>query len=315
MIILLYGKDTYRLQEKMKEIIAEYKKKHSSGLNLKFLGEKESLQNACDYDKQFSMFGEKRLLVAWNIFFTEKNRDDFLKEKKRFISSENIFLFYEEKDFKKSDQFLKTIEKEKEKEPKNVIIQKFSPLSGKSLFLWIKKEFEKEGVNIEEKAVNLLQKIGGEDLWKIKNEIEKISLYKKDISIEDVTFMSKIGVETNIFKTVDAIGEKEREKALFLFYDHLQKGDNPLYLFSMIVYQFRNLIVVSDLMRRNVSYEEMKQRSGLHPFVFKKTYHQVKKFSFSELQDIYSKLSLTDRKIKTGQIDPVLGIQLLLFSQ
>ena len=34
MIIFLYGEDTYRLQQKLKEIGDQYKKVHKSGLNL-----------------------------------------------------------------------------------------------------------------------------------------------------------------------------------------------------------------------------------------------------------------------------------------
>jgi len=64
MLILLYGKDNYRLHEKIKAVIEGYKKKHSSGLNLVFLDKKSSFKELYDEERQVSMFGEKRLIIA-----------------------------------------------------------------------------------------------------------------------------------------------------------------------------------------------------------------------------------------------------------
>jgi DNA polymerase III subunit delta len=305
MIIFLYGKDTYRLKEKIESIIKEYQKKNPSGLNIKFLEEKETFKDIEDEDKQTSMFEEKRLVVVKNIFSSEKMKEDLLKSYEKISSSENIFVFYQEGEVKKKEKLLELFLKGKN--------QEFTPLSAKKLFLWVKEEFLKNNADVEESAVYKLLEIGGEDLWRLKNEIDKLSLYKKKISKEDVEEFVKKDVHTNIFETVEAVAENDKEKALFLFYDHLEKGDNPLYIFSMIVYQFRNLVLVRDLIEKNYPYNEMVKKSKLHPFVFRKTYNQAKKFSFQELKEIYDKLFLIDLKTKTGQTDPVLAIHLFLF--
>jgi len=46
MIILLYGEDTFRLRQKLIEVIEEYKAKHKTGLNLARFEE-----NNLDFDK------------------------------------------------------------------------------------------------------------------------------------------------------------------------------------------------------------------------------------------------------------------------
>ena len=93
---------------------------------------------------------------------------------------------------------------------------------------------------------------------------------------------------------------------------HLEKGDNPLYLFSMINYQFRNLLVVKDLIERNRPYYTISKTSNLHPFVVRKSYEQAGKFSFPELKKIYRKIFQVDLAIKTGKINPETGLDLLL---
>jgi DNA polymerase III subunit delta len=305
MIILLYGKDTYRLRQKIEEIIGEYQKKNPSGLNIKFLEEKETFKDVLDEDKQISMFDEKRLIIVKNVFSSESLKNELLKKYEKISSSDNIFIFYQEGEVKKKEKLLNLFSKDK--------VQEFAPLSSKKLFTWIKNEFTKNNTEVDDEAIYKLEEIGGEDLWRIKNEVDKLSLYKKKITKKDVEDFVKRDVNINIFQTIEAIAEKNKEKAIFFFYDHLEKGDNPLYILSMITYQFRNLIIIRDLIEKKYSYDVVRTKSGLHPFVFRKAYYQANKFSFESLKEIYDKLFLTDLKIKTGQIDPVLAIHLLLF--
>ena len=77
MLIFLYGPDTYRIKEKTEEIIAEYKKKYSSGLNLTKIDMSEKdISDLRAATEVVSMFFEKKLVVLNNIFGTiskEKN--------------------------------------------------------------------------------------------------------------------------------------------------------------------------------------------------------------------------------------------------
>jgi len=308
-IILLYGKDTYRSRRKLEEIIKEYSKKYQSGLNLKFLEEEEGFSDLSDYNKQVSMFSEKRMVVVQNPFSKEKMKNDFLKNREKVILSENIVVLYQEGEIKKKEELFKQLLKEKE----GVMIQEFQSLTRAKFLSWIKEEFEKNGVAVEEDAVWHLGEIGRDNLWRVKSEIEKLSLYKKKIKKEDVDYMVHIGVDAGIFQTIDAIAEKNKEKVLLSFYSHLEKKDNPFYIFSMIIYQFRNLICVKELKERGYPYEKVMSKSGLHSFVFRKTYKQTEKFSFPELKKIYDELFKIDLKAKTGQIDPELALQLFIF--
>lgn len=314
MIIFLYGEDIYSSLSKLKEIIASYQEKNSSGMNIVFFNEKDSFSAILDCEKQTSMFQEKKLLVIKKKISLEDTKKEVLSNFEKMLSSENIFIFYEEEKIKKDNKFLQLLLKEKIKKSKNILVQEFPFLTPLKVNLWIKKEFQKNNVEVEEDAVFSLSKIGGKDLWRLKNEIEKLSLYKNKITKKDVLEMVKMSVETNIFKTIDAIADRDKEKAFLFLYDHIEKEDSPHYLFSMIVYQMRNIITVKSIMEKNLSYEEMKKKSGLHPFVFSKTQKQAQKFSKEELQKSYQHLFELDLKIKTGQVDPVLALHLFLFN-
>jgi len=313
MIILLYGKETFRLREKLSDIIGEYSRKNSSGLNLRYFEEGADFEDINDCRKQVSMFDEKKLTVVYNPFSSNKTKEGLLKELSTVIESDDVFIFTQEGELKKGDKLFKKLLDFQKKDPKRIIVQEFPSLSLAKISLWIKGEFKKRGAEIEKEAVEELKKRCGGDLWRLDSEIDKLSLYKKNITKKDVQETVAGGVEVSIFPTIDAIAEKKREEALFLLYDHLKKGDSPLYVFSMIVYQFRNLLIIADFIEKNIKYEEAKKKSGMHPFVFKKTYGQAKKFSLGELSKIYGKLFEMDLKIKTGQIDPVLATEIIIF--
>lgn len=324
MIILLFGKDTYRSLQKLNEIIERYKKIHQSGLNLKYFdlrgdynrpaasssnitSGRPGLQDFKNEIQSVSMFNEKKLLVLNNVFSNRTFKEDFLKNSKRFINSGDIILFYEQGEISATEKLLQFFKKHGKS-------QEFKPLEGQKLKNWIKKEFRKYGAGVdsetEEKLINLI----GNDLWRFSNEIKKLATFKKGKKIEtkDIELLVRPKIEVDIFKTVDAIALKNKRQALFLIHKHLEKGDSPLYLLSMINFQFRNLLIIKDLIEKNKTYNTILSISKLHPFIVKKSYFQAKRFTIQELKKIYQRIFKVDLDIKTGRLDPQTALDLLI---
>jgi len=312
MIFFLYGKDTYRMREKLKEIVEKYRKIHKSGLNLKhFDCRKETSEDLFSSFKdelmQTSMFGEKKLAILTNPFSDAGFKEKFLASEKEFLKSDDLILFYQEGEASKSDSFFKFLKK-------NAKCQEFSLLGGQALKAWVKKEFEKHKAKIGIEVLEALCEYVGNDLWQMTNEIAKLAGYKsgKEIKKEDIDLLVRPKIETDIFKTIDAIADKSKKVALRLLNKHLEKGDSPLYLLAMINYQFRNLLIVKDFIERQKPYSFILKKSGLHPFVVKKSYYQSQKFTFQELKKIYQKIFQVDLDIKTGKMEPETALDMLI---
>jgi len=307
MLIFLYGTDTYRSRKKLNELIERYKKIHKTGLNFKFFDLKE--KNFQDFREVFrikSMFKEKKLLILENASVNKDFQEKFLAVKKDFLNSEDIILFYESKNISR-DKFFNFLKN-------NAKCQEFQPLNSQKLKDWAKNEFEKIGARINPKALEELIDFAGNDLWRLSNEIKKLAAFRKNgiIETKDIELLTRPNIETDIFKTIDAIAQKNKKQALKLISEHLGKGDSPLYLLSMINYQFRNLLVVKDLVEKHKQYDVILKKSGFHPFVVKKSYFQCRKFSFQELKKIYQKIFQIDFQIKTGKIDPQIALDLFI---
>ena len=305
MIIFLYGDDTYRSRQKLGEIIKQYEKVHKSGLNLKYFDcAKLSFQDFADETRQASIFKEKKMIILTNCFSKAEFKEKFREQGKAFVDSENIIIIYVEGKGIKKDPLFSFLKK-------HAKTQEFKTLTGNNLKRWMKGEFKKLKAKITDKALDKLIFFTDDNLWQITNEIKKLSSFKngQEIKIKDVELLVKPKIEPDIFKTIDAIAIKDKKRALKLLKNHLEKGDNPLYLFSMINFQFRNLLIIKDLSMRNLSPFSL---TNLHPFVIRKSSYLVRKFNFSELKKIYQKIFEVDLAIKMGKVEPEAALELLI---
>lgn len=326
MIILLYGPDTFRAQQKLEEIIKQQKSIQKQGISFRrFFEEDINFQEFKDEVRQISMFKEKKLIIVENIFSNENFKESFMVEKEKFLESDNIIVFFEKNKILAKDILLKFLIKKTK-------VQQFDFLEGEKIRDWIRSEFQKYNASISPKALGQLTEFVGKDLWRMNQEIKKLVAYKNPLAItqrtlslavaqekkgkqiewEDVVLLVRPKIELDIFKTIDAVAEKRKGLAFHLLHRHLFMGESPLYLLTMVNYQFRNLLVVKDLIEKNNPFQLILKKSGLNPFVAKKSYQLAQKFTFSELKKIYRKIFQIDLDIKTGKMDAITALDLLI---
>ena len=299
MILFLYGQDTYRLHKKLDEIISGHKKVNKDKSEIvNFDCRKYNYNNFKDEIRQISIFRKKKLVIITNAFSSSDFSEKFLGGQSFFLKADDIMLFYEEGKVDKRKglfNFLKL----------NAKSQEFTLLSGQKLENWVKEKFKKLGGKVSGEAIKILCEYVGNDLWKMDNEINKLIAFSGGETIKsvDVKTIVKPKIEISVFNTIDAISQKNKRQALSLLHKHLENDDSPLYLLAMIEYQFKNLLIIKDLVERRQPYNVVVKRSGLHPFAAKKSYFQSQKFSFLQLKKIYRNILQIDFNIKTGKIE------------
>jgi len=314
MIIFLYGKDNFRSRQKLNEIVEHYKKIHKQGLGLKRFGNglmkknQTSFQDFRDELRTPSLFKKKKLIILIDVLEDPRFKQEFLEEKKLFKETSDVILFYEGNLPKKTNalfQFLK----------KKAKSQEFALLKGKMLNDWIKEEFKKNGCQIEDNAkMALLQSVGEDDPYRLYNEIKKLSAFRLNerVKLADVELLVKKKIDADIFKTIDSLASGNKKQAISLFHKHLEKGESPFYLFSMIAFQFRNLLIIKDLVKRGYDFGSVLKKSGLHPFVARKSFFYAKNFEIGQLKKIYQKLFEIDLEMKKGQIAPETALDVMI---
>jgi len=277
MIVLIHGKNTYLSREKLKELAKD------EAVVLDLIENPElSVQDIENELKHDSLFSDQKTIVI---------RDALLKIDIKKLKTDNLIIFYETREVPVKER--KGIKE----------VYKFDLLKGKELKDWVKKQFK--GFKIE--AIDELIKSTDNDLWRLSFEVNKLKAFKikeKEIKAEDIALLIRPGIEAQIFKTIDAIASKDKKTALDLIYKHLEAGDAPLYLLTMINYQFRNLLIVKDLHDTSVL--------KMHPFVIKKSQYLAHKFTKEKLESIYLKIFKMDLAIKRGKIKPEMALELLI---
>ncbi|MFH1714225.1 MAG: DNA polymerase III subunit delta [Candidatus Nealsonbacteria bacterium] len=308
MIILLYGPDTFRSRKKLNEIIEHYKKANKKGLDLKYIDlESLGFRDFKNEIQQISIFDEKKLLILTNAFSNQEFKESLVERYADFTDDKNIIVFFEEKKVPTNDRLLKFLSKKAK-------CQEFYFLNKESLKKWTKNQFLELKTTISQDGLDKLVDFVGSDLWRMDNEIKKLVSFKKGkkVELKDLDQLVRPKIETDIFSTIDAIAQKNRKKAIFLLHKHLDKGDSPLYLLSMINYQFRNLLLIKDLIEKQKPYYQISKILKLHPFVVRKSYNLADKFSYQELKKIYQNIFQVDLSIKTGKIKPETALDLFL---
>lgn len=313
MVFFLYGPNTFLSVKKLNEIIEKYRSKHKSGFNfIKIEPTEDGIERLQESAATISMFKEKKLIIIENLFSASKSLQEkflnFLNEKETFTKKEDSVIVFEKGEADKRTKTFKELEKKSFKK------QEFLSLSPEKTKLFIQKEIERLGGKINYDAIEELIIFFGSDLWQIENEIQKLISYKDQGTIEkkDVQELGVSNIDLNIFETIEAISKRNKNKALKLIADHLEKGENEIRILSMINYQFRNIIKIKSLIDEEKSFFQIQTMTKLHPFVVKKTFPIAKNFSMQELKKIYKNLLETDFSIKTGKIEPRLGLEMFI---
>src|SRR3989344_1872805 len=152
MILFLYGPDTYRSSQKLRELIANYRKIHRNSLGIYDFDFSKDIPFS-DFEKAFfsqSLFNEKRLFVLRDTNLDKTFKSYFLKDQKRFLNTKDIIVFFE-REISEKDKLFQLLKKKAKS-------QKFELLEGKNLRQWAQNEFEKENIKIQEKTLAQLVK-------------------------------------------------------------------------------------------------------------------------------------------------------------
>jgi len=81
---------------------------------------------------------------------------------------------------------------------------------------------------------------------------------------------------------------------------------------AMLKFQFRNLLLIRDLIERGKTQREIVSILNLHPFLVQKIFPLAKKFEKEKLKKIYFEIFKLENEIKAGKIDPKLSLEIFV---
>ncbi len=180
----------------------------------------------------------------------------------------------------------------------------------RELYDWVRAEFKKNGININNDALDLFLTSIPASLDLINSEVEKISNYDfegKDAVITKEIILEFTGYDTEYTpdELMRCIVRKERKQAFIVLNNLLNtKSLNEVYLLSLISNYYMDLISFKtsglDQMDSRLIYQKYKMWGDRVKFA--KNYH--KSLNIESLQRAFSQIIDIDKKLKTSMMDP-----------
>ncbi len=308
MIIFLYGEDSFRSRQKLDEYKCRFLKKYGPQADLTAADAEEKPDiDIAEAAGSRGLFSSVRLVIIKN-FISRSGSDkqsqavNFLKTSKGILTDKDIVLIFRENDVPKKENLLFKFLLRSAK------CQEFKKLGGAVLFHWIADRLREINplVKLPEAVAEKLAAYSDGDTRLINNELEKLAAFREsgEINESDMGQLITAKISTTIFETIEAVSGGNKKKALSLLHNQIKNKEDPFYILSMYIYQFRNLLKIGEFYWQGTANKfDIAKKAGLHPYVVQKTLPQLKNFTLEKLKVIFQKLQKIDMEAKTGKID------------
>jgi DNA polymerase III subunit delta len=175
-----------------------------------------------------------------------------------------------------------------------------SPLRDAQLPPWIMREAERVGLQFAERAAQVLQEACGASLYGLRRELEKLASYvpsNRSVTVADVHLLRGVDPGASVFDLTLAIAEGDRGRVLSILARNLEAGEAPLRILGSLVWQYRRLWKVKELLVNGGQEGEAARSLRMDPW---KVRPFLERFSEAHLQKALRLFLDTDAKLKGG---------------
>ena len=313
MIIVLEGKDEYRLSERVAEFRLTVTPPEMSNINTTMLdGNIVTIEELLTSLSTVPFMADRRLVVVEGLLNrlggSKKdlgewlNFPDLLKD---LPPTANLLLI--EREPIPSNKLLSTILRLGQ-------VEKFSPLRHRDLLDWINTRCSKLGLDIERTAVALIADSVGSELRLIDSELNKIKTYSRGrlITREDITLMVPYVRQQNVFRVVDSVIEGRTRDALNASSMLIGLGESPSGIVRMIERQLRFLILAKHLLSRKIPTGDIGKHINLSGYPLQKTLEMERKISQARIMSMHDNLLKSNIRVREGKLTEQESFDLLI---
>lgn len=302
---LLYGTEAYLIKLYRDKLIDGILGESNQMNYSRFEGKDVDLKKINEIAQTLPFFSERRLIVIEQsgMFKAQSELTDILSN----LPESTIFIFVEQAVDKRNKAYKFFKDKG--------IISEMNGMDERNLKLFITSLLQPSGKRITQNTTAYLLDKTGTDMENICNEVEKLICYALDrdtITNQDVDAVVTAQITGKIFQMMDAIGLKQQDKALSLYYDLLSVREKPSHILYLIARHFNILLQVRELSTHGYAASAVAEKVGIPPFTVSKYVSQSKNFTKGQLHEALIMASDTEEQIKTGRIQEKIGVELMI---
>ncbi len=266
------------------------------------------LQNACE---SMPMFGGNTVVVVRDsgIF---KNAGSGAESDFGFLSMlpEDSFVFFRETEVDKRNKNYKLAEE-------YGIVFECRYQKPEMIVKILERQAVSMGRHIGVDAVSLMVTGIGADLVRLINEVNKLALLVDEgetIKASHVRQVCELSLSAKIFDLTDGIAENNKEKSFTMLQVLLSDKMPPQQIMSSVGRHFMQLYNVRCMLDKGMSKADITSTLSLHEFVASKLIKQARNYTEAVLSQKIGLITQMDMGVKSGVMDPVNALELIIGS-
>jgi len=308
---LIYGEEIFLARQVEKTIVDAILLPDERDMNLIVFSTDPQPQELINFIETVPFMGGKNVITirGTNMFRSRKEAADdgtvdTVDERLLAILSDMpeyshvIFMTTEKID--KRRKIYKTVEK-------YGTVVEVAPLKAKDVRLWLNSKLSELNKRMTADAMEhflaVISVMSQVSLGFLDNELEKIALYTDGTVISKEHLLEVLSAipEVSVFAMIEAVSQKQTQKALHLFEEQLAAGEHPLKLLALLARQVRLLWQARDMMKNGRSSKEIAEELGVMPFIGEKLVRQSRGFTDNILKEAVIALAQADHDLKFGR--------------
>lgn len=311
MIFILYGEETYLVEDKLKEII----KTNKNAYLTKFDASNKSfdINNILDACTSTSLFNESSIVLVKDPYFLiNKVEIDQIEGLMNYIdnpSYENTLIFYTlENKFNTRLKVFKDISL-------NADVMNFEKLTKDNFYNYCKNIIIHTDLKISKDAIYYLINNCNYDLNLFKSNLEILTLFPENIDLDVIKNLMTYPSEEEIFSLINAITVKDISLSIKYANKLFKQGESILSIIAALGSQLRFLYQVSYLKEKGNSVSNIAKTTGYKEFRITKAFESLNNINSKEILILLSKLCDLDYKCKKeADLSDKLNLELLIVS-
>ena len=178
---------------------------------------------------------------------------------------------------------------------------------------WLRAWSRQEGYVLEPAAARALVELVGDDLGRLRMELEKQFLAHwetRKITSESVAEMTLESREYDVFNLIGAMAKGQSPTALLILNRLFEKGVSFPQILAMLYWTFRRLLAAREMLDQGRSFQEILRK--LKIWSYRGREGEVRRYSPEWIRRVLIRIRETDRACKSGASEPRFHLERLL---
>jgi DNA polymerase-3 subunit delta len=295
-IYFLMGEEPYFIDKIVSLLESSILDESMKGFNQTIVyGRDVVAKDIIDLSRRYPMMGNYQVVIVKEAQYI-KDIDELKSYINDPLKTTILIVGYKHKKIDKRTSFYKTLDNSD-----SVVLFNSEKVKDYNIPKWIESEINSRGMSISPVGVILLSEYLGNDLGKINNELDKLSINLPEgskISEQEIEDNIGISKDFNLFELQNALAARDTLKA-FRIIDYFEANpkDHPLQMISVVLHNYFIKVFKYHQIKSDDN-KKIASELGVHPFVVKEYVKAGRMFSATKVVNIISDIRELDLRSK-----------------